>query len=297
MWPGWQPPLQRPCGMNSKQLIVNADDFGWSTGVNRGIIEAHRTGILTSTTLLANFPAFADAVRLAGETPTLGVGLHLNLVHGPPLCPPARIPSLVDHTGRFPGAATFLRRLLLGRVRPTDMDQELRAQYERFHAHLGAPTHLDSHKHMHAFGGFRLAALRLAGALPHPRLRCPEEPIPGVGTVPFAIRAKAWLLARAARRLRAQAHESGVSTNEQFRGLALARAFTVPTFVALLAALVPGSTEIMCHPGYASDDQHAVIPNVSITNTREQELRVLCDPALRAAVTANAITLVHYGQL
>ncbi|PYT99697.1 MAG: hypothetical protein DMG34_20285 [Acidobacteria bacterium] len=87
-----------------KNLIVNADDLGWTPGVNRGISEAHRNGIVTSTSLLANGCAFDDGVRLSRELPRLGVGVHLNLSDGKPVAPPAKVKTLVsEKTRRAPG--------------------------------------------------------------------------------------------------------------------------------------------------------------------------------------------------
>src|SRR5215468_1191072 len=86
-----------------RNLIVNADDLGWTAGVNRGIAEAHRNGIVTSTSLLANGCAFSDGVKAAAELPGLGIGVHLNLTDGAPSAPPSQVPSLLDENGRFSG--------------------------------------------------------------------------------------------------------------------------------------------------------------------------------------------------
>src|SRR6266403_606409 len=86
-----------------KNLIVNADDLGWTEGVNRGIAEAHRHGIVTSASLLANGAAFASGVEVARSTPGLGVGVHLNLSDGAPVAPPELVTSLVNNAGEFEG--------------------------------------------------------------------------------------------------------------------------------------------------------------------------------------------------
>src|SRR2546426_12844846 len=96
-----------------KRLIVNADDFGWSEGVNRGIVEAYRNGIVTSTTVLANGAAFDGAVRLARQERRLGGGGHLNLSDGAPLLPRWEVPSLVNEQGQFSGGAV---RVVGGKV-------------------------------------------------------------------------------------------------------------------------------------------------------------------------------------
>lgn len=125
-----------------KRLIVNADDFGLSPGVNRGIIRAHREGIVTSATLMVTMPAWAEAVELARATPTLAVGLHVNLTAGRPLAGPA--PSLTGPDGGFRRPAE-----LGASAETAEAEREVRAQVERFLA-TGLPlSHLDSHHHVH----------------------------------------------------------------------------------------------------------------------------------------------------
>ena len=135
-----------------RQLIVNADDFGFTRGVNAGIVRAFSAGILTSTTIMANGPAFEDAVELALTNPSLHVGCHLALVGGRPSAPPHAVPSLIDAAGDMPPTLTQLVvRLAAGRVRIADIEREFRAQIERV---LGAgikPSHLDTHKHTHIY--------------------------------------------------------------------------------------------------------------------------------------------------
>ncbi|MFZ5823033.1 MAG: chitin disaccharide deacetylase [Bacillota bacterium] len=128
--------------MCARLLIVNADDFGLSPGVNRGIIRAHREGIVTSATLMINMGAVAEAVALARQTPTLPVGLHLTLTAGRPLAPD--VPSLVGPDGRF-----LKGQALASSARTRDLEREVRAQVEGFLA-TGLPlSHIDSHHHVH----------------------------------------------------------------------------------------------------------------------------------------------------
>src|SRR5579863_8807822 len=120
------------------RLIVNADDFGYTRSVNEGIIEAHRDGILTATTLMANGAAFEHAVEHARHNPTLDVGCHLVLVEGQSVLDPAR--ALPTSLGDMVGA------VMRGRLSPYE---ELRAQVEKIVAAGIRPTHLDAHKHTH----------------------------------------------------------------------------------------------------------------------------------------------------
>ena len=108
------------------RLIINADDFGLTAGVNRAIRELHAAGALTSASLMARAGATAEAIAIARATPTLGVGCHVVLVDGEPVLPAEQVPSLVNRrTGRFAvGMSTFLRRLLTGRIDAVEMQAE-----------------------------------------------------------------------------------------------------------------------------------------------------------------------------
>ena len=123
--------------MSGRLLIVNADDFGFTRGVNAGIVEAHKNGILTAATLMANGDAFDDAVRLARETPSLDVGCHLVLIGGKSLVTGFDLPA---------SPAALVRAVIAGRV---PIYEELSAQVRKIAAAGIAPTHLDTHKHTH----------------------------------------------------------------------------------------------------------------------------------------------------
>src|SRR6185369_7512814 len=125
-----------------KRLIVNADDFGFTRGVNAGILRAFQNGILTSATLMANGDAFDEAVEMALANPGLGVGCHLVAVGGRPVAPPAEIASLVDADGMLPRTLTGLLKLLMrGQVRVEHVEREFRAQVERLREAGITPTH------------------------------------------------------------------------------------------------------------------------------------------------------------
>ncbi len=130
-----------------KKLIINADDFGYSRGVNYAIVDSHCAGILTSTTIMANMPGFDHAVELAHQTPTLGIGIHLTLTCGRPLL--SGHTTLVDDSGTFPRLGFYedpSTAVSLDEVRA-----EWTAQIERALAAGIVPTHLDSHHHIHTY--------------------------------------------------------------------------------------------------------------------------------------------------
>src|ERR1700751_5833408 len=133
IWPhGQVAPLGRP---DVKNLIVNADDLGWTQGVNRGIAEAHRNGIVPSTSLLANGRAFEAGVQTARESPRLGVGVHLNLSDGKPVAPAEEVRSLLDKNGNFSGGPeALLLRLTAKKLETKEVEAEWNAQIEKVRA-------------------------------------------------------------------------------------------------------------------------------------------------------------------
>ena len=133
-------------GPAARRLIVNADDFGLTGGVSRGILRAHREGLVTSTTVLASLPAQPELDAMAAASPGLGLGLHFNLTWGRPVSPAETVASLVDADGRFGRDLAVLRE----RARPDEVRRECEAQIEAFTRRFGrGPTHLDSHHHAH----------------------------------------------------------------------------------------------------------------------------------------------------
>src|SRR5262245_50980457 len=167
-------PKGKPCYNSSmKRLIVNADDFGLSEGINQAVMLGHRQGIITSATLLANGAGFATAVEMASTAGSLGVGVHLNLTEGAPVSAPSGIPSLVNTRGLFTHTVEQLCwHSLVGSLSLLEVERELRAQIEKVLAAGVAITHLDSHKHVHLTPAIGRIVLRLAIAYGIMGLRC-----------------------------------------------------------------------------------------------------------------------------
>src|ERR1700712_746962 len=135
------------------RLIINADDFGLTPGINRAVAELHQAGVLTSATLMATGPAFDDAVAVAKCLPTLGFECHIVLVDGTPVLPPSQIPTLLGPDRRTfrPTLGAFVRDLLLGRIDPDEITYESLAQKTKLREAGLQITHIDTHKHTHLF--------------------------------------------------------------------------------------------------------------------------------------------------
>jgi len=135
-----------------RRLIVNADGFGFTEGVNRGILETFACGVVQSTSVLANFPPIEELPELHRRFPEVSVGVHLNLSVGRPVLDASQIPTLVGSDGRF--RPDLVRALLRGRIRSAEMKAELTAQIRRI-LDLGvSPTHIDGHQNKHLYPPF-----------------------------------------------------------------------------------------------------------------------------------------------
>ena len=241
------------------RLIINADDFGLTSGVNRAIVELHQTGVLTSTTLMARAGATPEAIRMALATPTLGVGVHVVLVDGEPVLPPREIPSLVDSkTGCFPVSLTnFLGRLFTGRIRATEIEAEAAAQMALLQGSGLRMTHIDTHKHTHMFSPVLKPLLRAARRAGIGAVRNPFEPEWAVRLTPRAslVRtAEVFALRRFGPYFRRLLREEGFTTTDGTIAVAGTGVVNADTVRALLQRLPSGTWEFVTHPGYNDAD-------------------------------------------
>lgn len=285
------------------QLIVNADDFGLTQGVNRAIAELHKAGVLTSTTLMATGAAFADAVEIARRHPTLGVGCHIVFTDGTPAADPATIPSLLgpDRKNLHPSLAQFALDALRGRIDPDDLTREAVAQIRYIQAAGLTPTHADTHKHTHIFPGILRSVLRALEQTGVPAIRNPFEPTwtHALGQGGFLRRAQLTLL----RSLRPRFHavrralaQSTVQTTNGSIGVSATGDLTPKTLHQLLRALPSeGVYELVCHPGY--NDQELGKTTTRLRQHREVERDALLTCLAERLAQPNPPQLIHYQDL
>jgi predicted glycoside hydrolase/deacetylase ChbG (UPF0249 family)/O-antigen/teichoic acid export membrane protein len=278
-------------GRPTRRLIVNADDLGWSRSVNRGIVEAHVRGIVTSASILATgAPGFDDAVELARTTPSLDVGVHLNLYRGPSILPPGDIPSLTGGDGRFLGSAPrVVWRLTTGRFDRREIAAEFGAQIEAVRAAGITPTHLDSDKHFHLWPSVFRVVCELAVEHGIDEVRVVREPFT-LHPIPLVLNILSIRDARLAR-------SCGLTVPDGTIGVAVAPTDT--TILSRLLARARGETvELIVHPGYLDDEFWAlqdVLPN-RLTIARKRELEVLTDPEARLMVERHGRVLAGHGR-
>jgi len=287
-----------------RSLIVNADDLGWSEGVNRGIAEAHGRGIVTSASLLANGSAFVLAVEQSRTTPGLGVGVHLNLSDGAPTAERETVTSLLNDQGEFAGGPeSLLMRMARRAVDLNEVEREWDAQIAKMREAGVAPTHLDGHKHVHMLPGLFEIALRLAkrhgvaairvaheASSLRTALAAGREQNAGV-VMKQGVQARGLkLLARDAREL---AERAGIATADYFCGIAQTGELTREGVERLLRSLPEGTTEFMVHPGYLDDQLKKSATR--LRQSREEELLILTDTGIRNLVASEGIRLIDYS--
>ena len=285
-----------------KRLIVNADDFGFTRGVNAGIVRAFKSGIVTSTTIMANGEAFEDAVSLARANPGLGVGCHLAVIGGLPVASPSEILSLVDRNGALPATLTKLViKIARGQVPTEEIAREFRAQVLRVASSGIKITHLDSHKHSATHPRVMEALARVATEF---GIKCVRNPFETVfagrlDSQPtwaylkqFALSAA---IAPAAIEFTRIAREHGLKTPDRFFGVKLTGLLDTAAIRSIMESLREGTTELMCHPGINDDDLAKA--HTRLRQERERELEALSDPGLRELAQELGIELISYREL
>jgi hopanoid biosynthesis associated protein HpnK len=284
----------------TKRLIVNADDFGLTSGVNRAIIEGHMRGAITSATLMTNMPGFDAAVRLAKDHPSLGVGLHINITQGRPVASASRVGSMINDRGEFWGTSgAILKRLLAGRFKVEEVVIELRAQIEKaLNAGLRL-THVDSHKHTHALPQICDAIVSTIKEYGINAIRAPRErwrfdrAADSFKLVKQS--AGAFGISQLCRVSDARLKKSGVKTPDFFFGVARTGFWTKPWLIDLIERLPAGASELMCHPGY--EDSELDVVKTRLRASRTNELRLLTDPDVVAKLKENGVKLINFSTL
>jgi hopanoid biosynthesis associated protein HpnK len=279
-----------------RHLVVNADDLGLTVGVNDGIFDAHDHGILTSASLFAGAPATSDAIERARRLPSLGLGAHLALVDGSPTLPPRLVPTLVEDDGRFRRSwKPFIVACLRGKVSLAEVELELTAQVERLRNAGVTLTHLDAHKHVHAYPPVFAIVARLAGRFGIPVVRVPYERwSPASGDVGSRGRLQALLNAAMlpwARRNYRIAASHDVRT-PHFVGRIHTGILSAEALAGLVRALPPGVTELMVHPGYRDDELER--SGTRLLESREKELDLLCSLETRALLLGERVDLLRH---
>ena len=283
------------------RLILNADDFGLTLGVNRAIRELHQAGVLTSATLMATGEAFDDAVAIAHANPSLGVGSHVILTDGIPVSPPESIPTLIGLDGKHfrPRLIDFVAALLRGGINEAEIEREALAQVRKLQQAGINVTHLDTHKHTHLFPTVTRPLLRVAESSSVGAIRNPFEPkwCRSLGRGKLMRRLQLALLNSFQSRFNAQRQirNGDILTTGGTIGVSATGQLNAESLDQILSDAPDGLWELVCHPGYNDTDLAAIATR--LRSHREVEREALLTIVPKFLAQPNAPKLIHYGNL
>ncbi len=285
-----------------RRLIINADDFGFTSGVNRAIVEAHTHGVVTSSTLMANGPAFAEAAQLAKTAPKLSIGCHVVLTDGKPILAAEQLPSLSRAANFRDGMMSFAARAITGRMDAGEITAEAAAQIRKIQS-AGIPvSHIDTHKHTHLFPKILRPLLRAASDCGVRAIRNPFGPRLPLRSSHLLARPGLWkryvevrVLGGFAGKFREAIDREGFTTPDGTLGIVVTGALDETLFLAIARSIPEGTWEFVCHPGYNDADLQS--GKTRLRQSRETELRVLTLPAAREVLAQQGIELISYREL
>jgi predicted glycoside hydrolase/deacetylase ChbG (UPF0249 family) len=284
------------------RLIINADDFGLTPGINRAIEELHQAGVLTSATLMAGGPAFDHAVAIAHANPTLGVGCHIVLTDGVPVSPPQAIPTLLGPDGKTfrPSLIDFLQALLRGKITEEDIHREALAQIQKLQRAGIHITHLDTHKHTHLFSAVTRPLLQIAEQHSIAAIRQPfEQPWSlalAHGNRTRRLQVKLLSPLKTAFERQPQIRNHLVRTTDGTIGISATGNLYAKTLHEILHAMpAEGTFELVCHPGYNDSNLDRITTRLRTHRDIERNALLTEIPAI--ASHPNAPHLINYGDL
>ena len=290
-----------------RRLIVNADDFGLTKGVNRAILEAHERGIVTSATLMANSNAFDDAVKLVSQAPSLSVGCHVVLVDGSPILKVQQVRTLLLQDARpeaefRPGFGALAYCAFRRRLNADEIQAEVTAQISKLQVAGVTVSHLDTHKHTHILSAVLRPLLRAARACGVRAIRNPFVPLRPLALAHLVRRPRLWkrycgfrILRRGAEKFRRLVEAEGLVTTDGTFGMMVTGALDERLFLAILGSIPPGTWEFVCHPGYNDAELSGV--RTRLRESRGQELELLRSQRARDVLARNGVELISYREL
>ena len=289
-----------------RRLIVNADDFGLTTGVNRAIVETHLGGVVSSATLMANGARFDDAVKAARSAPNLSVGCHVVLVDGTPVSPPDAVDTLLAIRSAEPdkfysSLSAFAARAMLGGFDRDQLVAEVTAQIRKIQAAGLQVTHLDTHKHAHIFPEILTALLRAARICGVRAIRNPIVPVKALPARLFKGKRNLWKRYGQVRMLHTfsgpflqRTRRAGLLTPDGVVGVIETGSVDISLLRQTLASLPEGTWELVCHPGYNDADLRAV--RTRLLDSRDEERRLLTSAQLRQFLEEQKISVIGYRE-
>jgi hopanoid biosynthesis associated protein HpnK len=285
-----------------RRLIINADDFGLTQGVNRAVIEAHCHGVVTSTTLMVNAAAFEDAIQRAKSVSELSVGCHVVLVDGLPVLGERQTPTLTRGlAGKrfYENLSGFALRAISGRIDADEIEAEATAQIRKLQSSSIVVSHLDTHKHTHIFPPVLRPLLRAARACGIPAVRNPFGPL---HLSILAKRPSLWkqfskvtVLSCLERTFRKAATGAGMVSPDGTVGIVATGALDDRLLGNIVDNLPEGTWELVCHPGYNDAELGSI--RTRLRESRSVELQLLTSPETRESLARRGVQLISYRDL
>jgi chitin disaccharide deacetylase len=280
-----------------RRLIINADDFGLTEGVNRAVLELNAAEVLPSATLMATGRAFREAVHSAFVQNSLGVGCHVVLVDGRPELHPAELPTLAPEGRLRSSLTTFMVDLFGGRIASREIEREAVAQIQQLQSAGITVTHLDTHKHAHMFPRVLGPLIRAARACNVPAIRNPFEPDWSLRLTEKAPPTRR-LQVRTLRLFREQflraVRAARLRTTDGALGVLATGTFDAAYVLRLLRNMPPGTWELVCHPGYVDGALRRA--GTRLVTTRDTERLALLQALEKPPAGLPPIDLMHYGE-
>lgn len=309
------PPTEAVVGLRYtepvRRLIVNADDFGLTTGINRGIAEAQEHGIVTSATLMAKSRAFDEAAALArslaGSNPHFSVGCHVVLLDGEPVLPTGRVASLLQpnaqNGGRFRVKLNdFVVASFRGKLQPDEIEAEAAAQIRRLQRARIQPSHFDTHKHAHMFPRVLRPLLRAARACNVSAVRNPFGQIWPLPPGDVLRHRQLWkrfaqlnLLRKFASNFRTEVEAHGLRTTDGSVAVIATGTLDLSLFKKIVDSIPEGTWEFVCHPGYNDADLNKI--RTRLRQSQVQELVLLTSSEAKDILRRRGIELISYREL
>jgi len=290
-----------------RRLIVNADDFGMTRGINRAIAEASSKGVVTSTTLMATAHAYGDALNtISSLSPKVSIGCHVILLDGNPALPAANVPSLLQpkaNTREFRVQLNdFARAAVSGNLDADEIEAEASAQIQRIQDSGVKVSHFDCHKHAHMFPAVLKPLLQAAR---NRGVTAVRNPFGKLFPLPFGrlVRnpslwkrvAELGVLRSFAARFKREVDRHGLRTPDGSIGVLDTGTLDLESFLVIIDTLPEGTWEFVCHPGYNDAELDHV--RTRLRQSRETELAVLTSPEARSALERRGISLISYFDL
>jgi predicted glycoside hydrolase/deacetylase ChbG (UPF0249 family) len=289
---------------HERNLIINADGYGFTPGVNEGILKTFEAGIVTSTSCTPNFGHLDKAGEVQAQFPDVSFGIHFNLNVGSPCAPVKKVRSLVGEDGRFHGPALG-KKLLQGKVKIEEMEIELAAQAAMLADQGVKISHWDGHQNKHLWPVYFEAASRVAKRFAIPGVRSHRRQlytntglIPWSSLIGYYLRNPKRIVTHLGGRMRtAQAERKGFAAADRLitPGYADDSHKSLGGFWYTLAdTLAPGHSEVYCHPGFPDD---LLRQNSKYVDPRADEVRVLTAPELLGHYKERGIILISFWDL